>query len=117
MGRHIVLHMCGHLKALLGDLARLPVAAFEAFTTPTVGNTTLLDGRAACPDKCLVGGTNAVLWTRSADEIIDGIRRELDSLPHHRGLVVTSAGVMPPLCQPQTIRTVCEWVKTYPLRT
>jgi len=116
-GRHIVLHMCGHLKALLADLARLPVAAFEAFTTPTVGNTTLLDGRSACPDKCLIGGTNATLWTRSAGEIIDGIRRELDCLPHHRGLVVTSAGVMPPLCKPQTIRTVCEWVKTYPART
>lgn len=34
--------------------------------------------------------------------------------PRHRGLVLTSAGVMPPMCSPKTIRTVCEWVKAYP---
>ena len=115
-GRNLILHMCGHLKILLPDLARLPAQAFEAFTSPTLGNTTLLDGRTDCPDKCLIGGTNATLWTRSADEIIAQLERDLDSLPHHRGIVVTSAGVMPPLCSPETIKSVCEWVKTYPAR-
>ena len=115
-GRLLVLHMCGHLKALLPDLARLPVAAFEAFTSPPVGNTTLLDGRAACPDKCLIGGTNAVLWTRRAGEIIAALAQALDGLPHHRGIVVTSAGVMPPLCRPETIKAACEWVKGYEAR-
>ncbi len=37
-------------------------------------------------------------------------------MPHHRGIVVTSAGVMPPLCKPETIKQVCEWVKQYPAR-
>jgi len=115
-GRPLVLHMCGHLKDLLPDLSQLLVDAFEAFTSPTLGNTTLLDGRAACPDKCLIGGTNAVLWTRMAEEIIDQIEADLDALPHHRGLVVTSAGVMPPLCKPETIKSVCEWVKEYKTR-
>ncbi len=115
-GRLLVLHMCGHLKALLPDLAAMPAQAFEAFTTPTLGDTTLLDGRAACPDKCLVGGTNAILWTRSAGEIIETIEQELAALPHHRGLVITSAGVMPPLCAPETIKAVADWVKSYPLR-
>jgi len=116
-GRLHILHMCGHLKKLLPALATLPAAAFEAFTSPTLGNTTLLDGRRACPDKCLIGGTNAVLWTRPADEIIAKIEEDLDALPHHRGIVVTSAGVMPPLCKPETIKAVCEWVKAYPART
>lgn len=115
-GRILILHMCGHLKALLPDLARIPARAFEAFTSPTLGNTTLLDGRSACPDTCLIGGTNAMLWTRSAAEIIAKIEHDLEVLPHHRGIVVTSAGVMPPLCQPETIRQVCEWVKAYPAR-
>ena len=115
-GRILILHMCGHLKGLLGDLAGLPAEAFEAFTSPTLGNTTLLDGRTGCPDKCLIGGTNAVLWTRPADEIIAQIERDLDALPHHRGVAVTSAGVMPPLCEPETMRTVCDWVKQYPVR-
>jgi len=116
-GRDLVLHMCGHLKALLPELARIPAQAFEAFTSPSLGNTTLLDGRSACPDKCLIGGTNAILWTKSADEIVAAIERDLDELPHHRGVVVTSAGVMPPRCKPETIRQVCEWVKLYPQRS
>lgn len=114
--RNLILHMCGHLKALLPDLARIPAQAFEAFTSPTLGNTTLLDGRTACPDTCLIGGTNAMLWTRPAEEIIAQIERDLAVLPHHRGIVVTSAGVMPPLCRPEAIRQVCEWVKGYPAR-
>jgi len=114
--RHIGLHMCGHLKVLLPDLAELPVRAFEAFTSPTLGDTTLLDGRSQCPDTCLVGGTNAMLWTRGADEIIARIERDLEPLPHHRGLVITSAGVMPPLASPETIKAVCDWVKAYPAR-
>ncbi len=115
-GRNLILHMCGHLKALLPDLAKIPAQAFEAFTSPTLGNTTLLDGRNACPDKCLIGGTNAMLWTKCAADIIAKIEEDLDVLPHHRGIVVTSAGVMPPLCNPETIKKVCEWVKQYPVR-
>jgi uroporphyrinogen-III decarboxylase len=115
-GKRVILHMCGHLKRLLPDIATLPVAAYEAFTSPTLGNTTLLDGRTACPNVCLIGGTNATLWTRPADEIIAQVAHDLDVLPHHRGLVVTSAGVMPPLAAPETIKTVCDWVKAYPAR-
>jgi hypothetical protein len=114
--RPLILHMCGHLKALLPDLARVPAQAFEAFTSPTVGNTTFLDGRSHCPNTCLIGGTNASLWMRDADAIIAQIRHDLDELPHHRGIVVTSAGVMPPTCPPETIRQVFEWVRKYPAR-
>jgi|GEM_PF-354331 len=115
-GRRLMLHMCGHLKALLGDLSTLPVTGFEAFTAPTLGNTTLLDGRTTCPGKALVGGTNAMLWLKSPDEICTQIGQWLDQLPHHRGLVTSSAGVMPPLCPPQTIKAVCDFIHSYPLR-
>lgn len=115
-GQRLVLHMCGKLKRLLPDLASLPVAAFEAFTSPKVGDTTLLDGRLACPDVCLIGGTNAALWLEPAEAIIGQLQAHLDALPHHRGLVVTSAGVMPPSAVPEKIRAVCDWVKSYPAR-
>jgi uroporphyrinogen-III decarboxylase len=115
-GRDLVLHMCGHLKVLLPELEQLPVSAFEAFTSPTLGNTTLLDGRSDCPRKCLIGGTNATLWTRDADAIVEQIQADLADLPHHRGIAITSAGVMPPLAPPETIKTVCEWVSRYPVR-
>lgn len=111
--RILLLHMCGHLKDLLPDLAGINAAGIEAFSTLPIGNTTLLDGRTACPDKCLIGGTNAVLWTMDADTIIGQLEKELDALPHHRGIVITSAGVMPPAAAPETIKKVCEWVKKY----
>ena len=81
-----------------------------------MGDTRLADGRKGCPEVCLVGGTNAALWIRPADEIIARLGRDLDSLPHHRGIVVTSAGVMPPGASPETIRRVGEWVTGYPAR-
>jgi uroporphyrinogen-III decarboxylase len=112
-GKLHVLHMCGKLKLLLPDIATLPAAGIEAFTSPPVGNTTLLDGRTDCPDKCLIGGTNATLWLEPANTIIETIERHLDALPHHRGIVITSAGVMPPLCKPETIKQVAAWVKSY----
>jgi len=114
--RVLVLHMCGKLKRLLPDLSSLPVEGFEAFTAPPLGSTTLLDGRSACSDTCLIGGTHAMLWTRPVIEIIEYIERSLSELPHHRGVVVTSAGVMPPLCPPESIKAVCDWVTSYAVR-
>jgi len=112
-GKRLVLHMCGYLKDLLPELAKIPVAAFEAFTSPPAGNTRLADGRAACPSMCLIGGTNATLWLQPADKIIAEIARDLDALPHHRGIVLTSAGVMPPAAEPEKIREVCRFVQSY----
>ena len=115
-GGRMVYHVCGLLKALLPDIATLGGTGIEAFTAPTLGDTTLLDGRTACPDLCLIGGTQATFWTKPARDIIARIEEALDPLPHHRGLVITSAGVMPPMCEPETIKAVCDWVKTYPAR-
>jgi hypothetical protein len=115
-GRRLVLHMCGKLKHVLPLLAQTPATAFEAFTSPPVGDTRLIDGRTACPDVCLIGGTNATLWLRPADEIVAEIERDLQVLPHHRRIVVTSAGMMPPACRPETIREVCRRVHAYPVR-
>lgn len=112
----MVLHMCGTLKGMLPMLAELPVQAFEAFTSPPVGDTTYLDGRSICKDTCLIGGTNAALWIRPVPDIIAEMKRHLDELPHHRGIVVTSAGVMPSAATPEIIKEVCDWVKEYPVR-
>jgi hypothetical protein len=112
-GKMHLLHMCGLLKDVLAHISELPAVGIEAFTSPTLGNTTLMDGRTACPDKCLVGGTNATLWTKSAEDIFAQIEYDLNELPHHRGIVLTSAGVMTPLCKPDTIKKVGELVKLF----
>ena len=115
-GRFFILHMCGHLRHLLADLSELPAEGFEAFTTPPLGNTTLAQGRASCPDKCLIGGSSALTWVQSPEEIITELGRTLDELPHHRGLVLTSGGVMPPGCSADTIRKVGRLLREYPIR-
>ena len=115
-GKPLLLHMCGHLKGLLDILSEAPAAGFEAFTPPTVGNTTLLDGRVSCPGKSLIGGTNAVIWLWEPGKIIDYIYGILDSLPHTNGIVISPAGVMPPAASPETINVVCEAVKSYRVR-
>ena len=114
-GKMLLLHMCGLLKDVLDDIAKLPAVGIEAFTSPTLGDTTLKDGRTACLNKCLVGGTNAPLWTRPTEEIIYQMKHDLDELEHHRGIVLTSAGVMTPLCKPETIKEVADFVKSYPV--
>ena len=115
-GKDTQLHMCGHLKRLLPFLSKLGATSFEAFTTPTVGDTTLLDGRTACPDVCLIGGTNAYIWLFPANKIIEIIEKELDALPHHRGIIISSGGVMPQGCAPETIKTVRNWIYGYKLK-
>lgn len=114
-GKVHALHMCGKLLRLLPDIAPLPAGAMEAFTSAPVGDTSLAQGRAALPGKCLIGGTNATLWLEPAAQITATLERDLAALPHHRGVVVTSAGVMPPACRPETIREVCAWVREYPV--
>ena len=111
--RILALHMCGHLRDLLPDLANVGAQVFEAFTSPTVGNTPLSLGRQECPEVCLIGGTNAALWMQPAGEIIAQIEKDLADLPHHRGVVLSSAGVMPPLCEPETIKAVSDWAHSY----
>ena len=115
-GRNFMLHMCGHLKRLLPMLNLVSANIFEAFTSPPVGDTTLLDGRLECPDVCLCGGTNAVIWMQSVRDIIAYIEEQLDVLPHHRGIHISSAGVMPPMCEVEKIIAVKEWLDKYPIR-
>jgi hypothetical protein len=110
-----MLHMCGKLKNLLPDIGTLPAVAVEALTAPPVGDTTFADGRTVCPRMCFIGGTSAWQWTRPARQIIAELERDLSELPHLRGLIVTSAGVMPPACHPETIREVCRWVQSVPV--
>jgi uroporphyrinogen-III decarboxylase len=115
-GRIMLHHMCGHLYDLLPDLSQLHARGFEAFSSPPVGNTSLVDGRTRMPNKCLIGGTNAVLWGKEEKEIIAELERDLDALAHHRGLVITSGGVMPPSTPPSKIKNICQWVHRYNVR-
>ena len=115
--KSMALHMCGHLKALLPDINQVGADVFEAFTSPGVGNTTLKDGRDVCGETCLLGGTNAAIWLEPAQTIIDQLQKDLDKLPHHRRIYITSGGIMPPAADVEKIKKVAQWIHNYPART
>jgi len=110
-GRCHILHMCGKLKALLPRIDELPAVAIEAFTAPPLGDATLADRAALCPSKAVIGGTQATLWLRPAEEICAAIERSIAEAGGFRGVVLTSAGVMPPACSIPKIRQVRELVR------
>ena len=110
-GKSHILHMCGHLKALLPRINELPAIAIEAYTSPSVGNTTLADRVKLCPRVAVIGGTNAALWLRPAAEICEEIEKSIRDAGTTRGLVLTSAGVMPPAASIEKIRRVREFAR------
>jgi len=105
-GKSHVLHMCGKLKALLPRIDDLPAVAIEAYTRPPVGDTTLADRARLCPNTAVIGGTDATLWLRPADEICQAIEGALAEAGSMVGVVLTSAGVMPPAASIEKIRQV-----------
>ena len=115
-GKMHELHQCGHLLAVLDDIDTIPAASTEAFTTPTLGNTHLADGKTRAPSKTLVGGTSANTWLRPVAEIREHILAELDACLDHRRIVLTTAGVAPPACPAEVYRQIGQWIPTVPIR-
>ena len=110
-GKNHILHMCGHLKALLPRINQLPSDAIEAYTTPPVGDTTIADRSRWCPTKAVIGGTDATLWLRPLEEISVTLEQSIAQAGSLQGLVLTSAGVMPPRASIEKIRQVREFAK------
>ncbi len=114
-GKIGVHHMCGFLGALLEMIDELPSQVNEAFTTPTMGDTTLADGRTRMPSKSLIGGTNAALWLRPAEDIVTTVAADLAACPDRRGIILTSAGVLPAQVSYEKAATVVEAFKQLPV--
>ncbi|MFC1806187.1 uroporphyrinogen decarboxylase family protein [Planctomycetota bacterium] len=110
-GKMHVLHQCGKLHALLPKIEELPASAIEAYSSPPVGNTTLADRVERAPTTAIIGGTNATTWLQPVDAICESIEQSLVEAGTLAGVVLTSAGVMPPACSIETIRQVRERMK------
>lgn len=115
-GKMHELHMCGHTRVLLSKIDSIPASSIEAYTSPTLGNTRLADGRADAPSKTLIGGTNVNTWLRPLDEIQAYIEHELADCRDHRHIVLTTAGVAPPGCPAEKFRAVGDWLRTVAVR-
>lgn len=109
------LHMCGKLKNLLSIIDTLPADCIEAFSSPPVGDTTIKDGFDLCPSKAIIGGTCATIWLYDVESIILWIEEEIRKAGKIEGLVLTSAGVMPPAADIEKIKKVREQFKSFSL--
>lgn len=56
----------------------------------------------------IIGGTQAPTWLRPVDEICAIIERDLQDAGSMRGVVLTSAGVMPPGCPIEKVKEIRE---------
>ena len=63
-----------------------------------------------------IGGTGVLGLIRGSGDGAVALRADLDALPHHRGIITSSAGVMPQFAEPDTIKAVADWVHDYPIR-
>lgn len=107
-GKHHLLHQCGKLYDLLPMIERLPAECIEAYTAPTLGDTTIADRNERAPSKAIIGGTQAPTWLRPVEDICAIIERDLRAAGSIRGVVLTSAGVMPPGCPIEKVREIRE---------
>ncbi len=110
-GKSHIMHMCGTLRDLLPKIDELPADVIEAYTSPPIGNTTVADRANLCSSKAIIGGTDATLWMQPAEEICDSIERSLEDAGGMRGVVLTSAGVMPPAASIEKIKAVRDFAK------
>jgi hypothetical protein len=115
-GKLYQIHMCGHIKGLLPQIHAMKAGSIEALTPPTVGDTDLLTAREYCPDKCFFGGTSAVHWVSSPEEVIAYLDSQLERLPHHRGIILSTGGALPPECPPEFVKRVSDYVKGVQVR-
>jgi uroporphyrinogen-III decarboxylase len=110
-GKMHELHMCGKTHALLERIDTIPAVSIEAFTSPNLGDTRLVDGRTRAPSKTLVGGTNVNVWLWPEERIHEYILGELAACPDRRHIVLTTAGVAPPACPAEKFRRIGQWLR------
>ncbi len=115
-GKMLQLHMCGHTLALLDTIDSIPASSIEAFTSPTLGNTRLVDGKTRAPSKTLIGGTNVNVWLWPIEKIKQYILDELAACEDHRRIILTTAGVAPPACRLETFREIGQWLASVPVK-
>jgi uroporphyrinogen-III decarboxylase len=107
-GKHHMLHQCGTLYDLLPMIDQLPAEAIEAYTAPTLGNTTIAHRNERARSMAVIGGTQAPTWLLPVEEICAIIERDIAEAGSIRGVVLTSAGVMPPGCPIEKVKAIRE---------
>ena len=57
---------------------------------------------------------HAALWLQSPKKVIASLEEDLNAMPHHLGLAITSSDIIPPDTPFDTIVKVADFIKNYP---
>ncbi len=116
-GKYHILHMCGTLKGLLGQINQVGADCWESFTPPPIGDTHFADGRAVNPTMVLAGGMNAAMLTQWEEkDIYNYVQSTLEGLADSRGLIFTSGGAMPIECPLERLIRIGKAMSNFSLR-
>jgi len=110
-GKGHQLHQCGTLHDLLPKINELPATVIEAYSAPPIGDTPLAERTEHAPSMAVIGGTCANTWLQPVEVICETMVRDLQAAGGMRGVVYTSAGVMPPGCPIEKIKEVREFAR------
>jgi len=92
-GKVAMVHMCGHVKALLPDIAATGLDGIDCLTPPPTGNTTPDDAWAAMGDRLIVHGIlDPSEWIhRTPAEIVSAMDRALPPGMRERNFLLCTA--------------------------
>ncbi len=92
-GKTAMVHMCGHVKGLLNDIAATGLDGIDCLTPPPTGNTTPEDAWAASGPELIVHGIlDPTAWIqRTADEIMRAMDRALPAGTREKQFLLCTA--------------------------
>lgn len=119
-GKYYIQHACGHLDALLEDIAKSNIDVLESVSPAPTGNVTMTRVQEALPKHiAVIGGIEPVLLLNaSTDEVAEQGKELMDTM-QQRGYVLANSDSCPPGVQIEKFQRLSQIAKEYvmPRRT
>jgi hypothetical protein len=111
-GKQLVHHACGHIRALLPDMAATGVDVIESLTPPPTGNVTAWEARDALRGRAgIIGGIDPTVMLNSSLMELEARVRELMEKMGTRRFILANADSCPPGVAKEKFARVSEWVR------
>ncbi len=114
-GKLLIVHLCGHLEALLPLLKQTGIDGICSLTLPPMGDTTIDMVRDVLGDDFpVIGGLDPVLFAlQTPDRVRSHVEATLEGLSHTRGLILAPSDSTPAGTTMENLteaaRTIAEW--------
>jgi uroporphyrinogen-III decarboxylase len=113
-GKMLIHHACGHIRAILPQMATENVDAIESVTPPPTGNVEIWDVQKALgKDKCIIGGIEPIQFLDlSLDEFRNYVEDTLSRM-NPRGFIFGNSDSCPPGVSVEKFKAVTEIIRSY----